>query len=647
MVDAPTSLNCPACGAPLDTDGTRAVVRCKFCGNTLLVPGVLPAQAAEPESAIDEIRRLVEKGSYNEAIERYRQIYGVDSHEAREAIDALQAGRLATPSAEDSRSPEELTRALQEVQRLLSTGHKVEAIRVYREAFDVSQARAAYAVDQIEAGRTVWPEAGFPEPQVRAQEVRTSTTGKWIATLITLAIILLVTGTLFFVLLQPGGPLSSHYFPSGPIAMILSESPTGTGTPRDTVPDFAALLFNPDKDTRFIGLIDGTTGKLRWQTEKMASDVYSSVISSGPDLLYSASGTDLLANRISDGSLVWQAQMPDKVNYGDSPLLVTAGRVITNNADQSLQAYDAETGRLVWSKRLAGYDRTLRLMDGSLVVIDYIDSDNNYGLVFLDPATGSQQRVITPTCTHQDYSYNALDTDSGLAYDQTAHALFLVSDASYACVMRIDLAGGRSTWQVTDDSNFSFASDGFQSLMTDSTLYFGHDNDLLAVDKSAGTLKVLLTDPDYELLPLAMAGDQLIVRARRTRGTERFELWEVAAASGERTWRLDMQSAKPIDPPEAMVGLVDESDSGWTWKLVPAGLVLIRFQGKPNQLVLETFDLANGSSLGKQSLLLKKVSGDFYGIPAIIGWRDNVFYFGLESNIYVLDLATGKLKVIY
>jgi outer membrane protein assembly factor BamB/ribosomal protein L7/L12 len=650
MLNTPTSLNCPACGAPLDIDGTRALVRCKFCGSTLLVPGALPAQAAAPESTLDEIRRLVESGNRIEAIKRYRQVYDVNLQEASDAIDALQAGRLATPSAEDSRSPEELTRALQEVQRLLADGDKVEAIRVYREVYDVSQTRATYAVEQIEAGRTTWPEAGFRGAEVppsgdlrQAEEVGTGWSGKWIAIIITLAIVIFVAGIAFFVLLQPGSPLSSHYYPSDPIAMIPSEPSEGPGT----APEFAALLYNPDKDSRFFGLIDGTTGKLRWQTADVSSDAYASQIVAAAGLVYIANDTDLLAHRIDDGSLVWQAQMPDKLNYGDSTMLVTAGRVITNNADQTLQAYDAETGQLVWSKRLAGYDRTLRLMGDSLVVIDYTDSDNNYGLVFVDPSTGRQQRVITPTCTHEDYSFDALGTDSGLVYDQVGHVLYLVSDASYACIMRIDLASGQPAWQVTGDSSYSFASDGFQSLMTETTLYFGNGNDLLAVDKSAGTMKALLTDPDHEFLPLAMAGDNLIVRARRTRGTERFELWGVNAATGERAWQLDMQAAEPIDPPDAMSGLVDDTDSGWTWKLVPAGLVVMKFQGKPNQLVLETFNPADGTSLGQQTIALKMISGDFYGIPSVIGWRENIFYFGLESNIYGLDLSTGKLKVIY
>jgi len=72
-IDQPTSLNCPACGAPLDVDGTSPVVRCNFCGNTSLLPNTHPSQAAGPVGAMADIQRLAAAGNLPAAIERYRQ----------------------------------------------------------------------------------------------------------------------------------------------------------------------------------------------------------------------------------------------------------------------------------------------------------------------------------------------------------------------------------------------------------------------------------------------------------------------------------------------------------------------------------------------------------------------------------------------
>ena len=637
-LNQPTSLNCPACGAPLDADGTSAVVRCKFCGNTSMLPGIRPGQPAGTAASLDEIRELAGGGNLVEAIKRYCQACGVNEQEARNTIEALQARRQATAAAPGMRAPEELTRALEDVQRLLKAGDKIGAIKVYREHYDVGLERAKYAVEQIEAGQMLAPETGF-QALNRPMQTSQPTRSRGPASGIIIAVVLLFVGGLVaFIMLSSGGSLGKHYDPETPLALV----PAGS----EAAPEIAGVLFNADADTRSIGLIDPATGKLLWQAAKLSGDGNAQAVIAGPDLIYAANATDLRAYHKSDGSLAWQAQMSDKLNYGPATILVTAGRVITNNADQSIHAYDAGTGQLVWSKWLAAYDRSLRMMGTSLMVMDYTDAKNTYGLLFIDPATGSQQRVLTPTCNFNDYSSN-LDTDAGLVYDQAGNALYLIYDSSYGCVQRLDMTSGQTVWEADSKDSFSFTPDGLQSLMTDSTLYFSNGSDLLAVDKASGSMKVLLTDPDYELLPLAMAGDKLIVRARRTRGTESFELWGVEAATGSLAWQLDMSGSSPIDPPNEMSGLIDDTGSGWTWKLATTGLVVSQFQAKPNQLVLETFNPATGASLGKQAILLKRISGDFYDIPSVIGWQGNVAYLALDLSVYSLDVSTGQLKVIY
>jgi ribosomal protein L7/L12 len=637
-LDQPISLNCPACGAPLDSDGTSAVVRCKFCGNTSMLPGARSGQAAGAAAALDEIRQLAGDGNMAEAIRRYCQAYGVDEQEARNALAAIQGGQLATAAAPGMRAPEELTRALQEVQRRLQAGDKIGAIKVYREHYDVGLERAKYAVEQIEAGQVLQPETGFQALSRSIQTAQPARSGKGARGIITVVVLLFVAGLIAFIVFASGGGLGKHYDPESPLVLVSSSN--------GAAPEIAGVFFNADADTRSIGLVDPATGKLLWQGAKLAGDGNADAVASGPDLIYAASATTLLAYHKSDGSLAWQAQMPDKLNYGAATLLVTAGRVITNNADQTIQAYDAASGQQAWSKRLNGNDRTLRLMGNSLVVLDTTDSNNDYGLLFLDPATGTQQNVITPTCNFNDYN-SYLDTDAGLLYDQAGNALYLVYDSSSGCMQRLDLSSGKTVWEADSKDGFSFVPDGLQSLMTDSTLYFSNGNDLLVVDKSSGTMKVLLTNPDYELLPLAMAGDKLIIRARKTRGTETFQLWGVDAASGSQAWVVDLQDASPIDPPNEMAGLIDNTGSGWTWGLATTGMVVATFQAQPNQLVLETFNPATGSSTGKRAIALKNVSGDFYDIPKVLGWQGNLAYVDIDLEIYSLDVATGQLKVIY
>jgi outer membrane protein assembly factor BamB len=633
----PTTLNCPACGAPLDFDGSSSVVRCKFCRNVSFVPGALLTRSGTPSLSLDQIRLLIRDGDLVEAVRKYRELFGVGLKEAKQAVDALQAGRLVEPSAGGPARADQ-TRGLQEIQQLLAEGNKIEAIKRYRELYDVSLARAKYAVEQIEAGQTTWPEAGFPEAAPPSPQVQPSQSGARVGMIITILILAVVSGILYFAFSQPGSPLNPSFYASGPAVMAPAD---GKGTP-----DLAALFYSPDADARMIGLVDGETGEFRWRAEPLSGDGFADAIAVAGGLVYTANGTDLLAYHRSDGSLAWQAVMPDKLNYGDAEMLIAAGRVITSNLDQSLQAYDVENGQLVWSRRLAGYDRTLRILGGSLVVIDYTDEDHTYSLIFLDPASGEEQRTLTPTCAYDQYSSAEIDPSSGLAYDESGDALYLIFDSSYDCVQRLDLASGQTVWQTINEDSYSIAPDGFYTLMAGNTFYFFDGDRLLAVDKSDGTTRSLLADQDYELLPLAAASDRLIVRARRTRGSERFELWGLEASSGERLWQFDLGNASPVDPPDEMAGLVDQDESGWTWRLAPVGLLLVRFQAEPNQLVLETIDPADGTSLGQQIVPLKKVTGDFYSVPTIIGWQGDLLYISLDSNLYAVDTAAGALKFV-
>jgi len=649
MVDnTPITLNCPSCGAPLDYDGTSSIVRCRFCKNIALVPGLPAAQEATPRASLDEVRRLAQNGNLIEAIRRYRELYGVGLKEAKDAVDALNAGKVIEVHRVFSGplNAEETSRVLEEVKELLRSGNKIAGIKLYREVNDVSLSQARDVVDRVEAALTGIPLP--PRPQILGEPSSTAwnagqrqavRSGKWLGCIITLSILIFVGGILAYALSRPGSPFVPRLFASGSVALVSS----GPGT----LPDMAVLFYNPDADTRLIGLVDGSTGKLRWQAEPLAGDGYADAIAAGGDLLYVANGTALLALRKSDGSLAWQAQMPDKLNYGDTTLLMTDGRVLTLNVDQSLQAYDAATGSLVWSRRLVGYDRTLRLMGGSLVVLDYIADSYDYSLFFLNPADGSQHRLLTPTCQVDQYSSATVDIDSGLLYVGTENALYLIYDTSFGCVQRIDFTTGKIVWQTLAEDSFSFSPDGFNPLIADTAFYFNNGSQLLAVDKFNGTVQSLLANEDYDFVPLAMSDDTLLVRARRTRGSERFELWGLNPGSGEQLWQIDLQGAAPIDPPNEMVGLVDGTDTGWTWRLVPVGLILIKFQADPNQLVLDAINPTDGTLLSERSTALKQVTGDYYSAPKVIGWQDNLVYLSLDSKIYALDITTGEILFYY
>jgi hypothetical protein len=92
---------------------------------------------------------------------------------------------------------------------------------------------------------------------------------------------------------------------------------------------------------------------------------------------------------------------------------------------------------------------------------------------------------------------------------------------------------------------------------------------------------------------------------------------------------------------------VDDTDPGFTWRLTPAGLILVKFQANPSQLVLDTINPFNGLLVDEQVVPLKMVSNEDYSIPKVIGWQDQVVYLNLDSNLLALDISTGELLFKY
>ena len=95
------SLNCPSCGAPLDYDlsTNEAVIHCPFCRTSVLMPVSLQATGVRPSSGFQqaeghaqemrEICRLLKAGNKIEAIKLYRDAFHTGLKEAKDAVDAM------------------------------------------------------------------------------------------------------------------------------------------------------------------------------------------------------------------------------------------------------------------------------------------------------------------------------------------------------------------------------------------------------------------------------------------------------------------------------------------------------------------------------------------------------------------------------
>ena len=106
-------------------------------------PSVPPVQIAAPSLA--EVSALLASGHKIEAIKRYRELTGVGLKEAKDYVDALDAG--AQPPAVTPVAPS--VGDLAEVYALAHQGKKIEAIKRYRELTGVGLKEAKDYVDRL------------------------------------------------------------------------------------------------------------------------------------------------------------------------------------------------------------------------------------------------------------------------------------------------------------------------------------------------------------------------------------------------------------------------------------------------------------------------------------------------------------------
>lgn len=112
------------------------------------------------EAFEDEIRQLLTSGNKIAAIKRYREETGTGLAEAKDAVEAIQAGRPlpdSLPPAKPSPEDAELT---DEVVSLLERGEPLLAIKLVRERTGVGLKKAKAVVDRIGADNGLLAQSG-------------------------------------------------------------------------------------------------------------------------------------------------------------------------------------------------------------------------------------------------------------------------------------------------------------------------------------------------------------------------------------------------------------------------------------------------------------------------------------------------------
>jgi hypothetical protein len=123
--------------------------------------------------------------------------------------------------------------------------------------------------------------------------------------------------------------------------------------------------------------------------------------------------------------------------------------------------------------------------------------------------------------------------------------------------------------------------------------------------------------------------DLLIVRAIRTRGTERSELWALDTAGGQSRWQYVLQAPRWYKEPG--------SQPAWDWHMSATGLSILQIFNDPDQMTIETLNPQTGVSAGQKTIPLD----DNYFTDIV--WTHDAAWVALR-NIQKVDLRTGTLN---
>lgn len=427
-------------------------------------------------------------------------------------------------------------------------------------------------------------------------------------------------------------------FVTGPISEL------STDTPGE--PEFISLSSDLDSEGYFFARLNPVRRKVVWRGKKFESISDVRTIVTGDGKFFTVEGTELHAYRDTDGSGIWQAKLSDELGYCDECLSVSGGRAVALTQDYVIQAFDTSTGNSAWKRRMNGYTGGFTIADEGLWVIDKVESQVSLFLLSLDDGTVLKQ--ITPECRRTDGAItNKLDSISPFFLDpdpsvrSSSRSVYLLYGWYPGCIERWDATSTTLLWQVEDDGGYSPSRD-FATLFTPDTLFISYEDTLWSVSKADGQIRVLSEGGDYTLVPLALEKDTLILRTKRTRGTEQFGLRGIDPARGEILWDYPIEKSEPVDPPDAAFGHVDDDSSIWGWRMIDGKLRLFIFQADPNQVTFDTINPKDGSSSGREILALP-IDGDSYFGPEILAWRDTVLWFVADAKLMAMDISTAKL----
>lgn len=637
----PQAFKCPSCTAALDYDGQAEAVTCDYCGTTVLVP--------------DSWRRIPSE---------------VDSSDAEAAN-------------------------IHEILRLVQDGRKIEAIKVYRETFDVGLKEAKEAVDHLSRGE---PTAVYVSTATAATA---GSSGCGCTLPIFIMLIMVGLGGLIFYAQSPAraGQIMERFVTGDFEAAIADLSDAASNVNRATygnprLADPAADVTTADPDLLLETWVYGgetipvnlsytsyeaetDNRRVQWEVPQGQSGSTATGVGVSEQAVFVATETALQAYDRADGAPLWETVLSDLIHSGcETCIQATREQVVVLTADNRLEAFDIQNGRSLWQRLLArpsflrpspGYQPFL-LVDEWVVVLDALPemgpADN--GLHLIDVRTGELVRLLSPACPDpaQFFDDDHLGHDSQVVVDptnNTAVFLFGTGMVDQLCLQKWDLISGEQMWGSRlppDVASYSRADSGLllagqnspflvytpeMLLATLTTPNSGNNAAVVRLDLTTdGALLAEYASEGYSLFPIGVQDEDetVLVRAERERGTDQVELWGLPLANTAvdseetRRWRRVVTAEYLFD--------LDPFDDRYAYYLLPDGLVLMQLLTEREPATLQVTKLAVATGEVLYDTETSMVQDQWRGLL----WTEQAAYLAMYDLIRV-DLQDGTAVVAW
>ncbi len=639
MMSQLDALKCPSCTASLVYDGRSETIRCEFCHSTIIVPE-----------------------SLKQASFQYSSPSGVLGRE-----DPAQAA------------------IIHQILTLVQQGKKIDAIKLYRETFNVSLKEAKDAVESLEHGQ---PTA------IMMTSGAAATTGAAVAAttgcscLLPIIIFLAVAGIgAFLIYSQSQGQVEQLLagLTQGDISAVLDDVSTTlsnqavydepillTAGGDGLSPDLLLEVWTYDGADIPVSLartaMEDGQRQTMWQTQVGTSGENQYNVGFSDRQVYVAMGSTLQAHDGATGEVLWQTVLSDAVQANCRVCIrAVKDRVIVLTSDNTLEAFDANTGRSVWQVRLNDesiiYPDTgqlaFALVDDMVGILDEVEVDGSRQTVLFlyDAASGQEVRRITPLCP----DLNAFFDDGGIDHnsqvflnEQTGEMTALFGQPAYVqqmCLQKWNVNSGELLLDTRLPENFDMPFGSSGGLMNETLAYpfaqftpaallttldiegeNGRSTGVVQIDLNSGEILFQHATEDYELAAIAQVGDVILARAVRQRGSEQHEIWGLDRTSGEQLWKHILKAEYLYE--------LDPFDDRFSYHLQPDGLVVLQLltDSEPSVLLVQKLNISDGSFLyeTKTPITAPTWSG--------LTWAPDQAYLTLQSLLAV-DLKTGETAV--